>query len=96
VSGRRWVFFAGTLISPNNAGTIGLTSVIRFINDILLQRGPSIIIGLFVLRRPVVVVPNGRVFGLCRPASRWAVIVIPVVVRNPPEGHAGAGAQSAA
>ena len=55
-----------------------LTSVIRFINDILLS-APSIIIGLFVYS--AVVVPMGGFSGLAG-ALALAVIVIPVVVRT--------------
>jgi phosphate transport system permease protein len=55
-----------------------LTSVIRFINDILLS-APSIIIGLFIYG--AVVVPMGRFSGLAG-ALALAVIVIPVVVRT--------------
>ena len=54
-----------------------LTSVIRFINDILLS-APSIIIGLFVYT--AVVVPMGGFSGLAG-ALALAVIVIPIVVR---------------
>lgn len=55
-----------------------LTSVIRFINDILLS-APSIIIGLFVYG--AVVVPMGKFSGYAG-ALALAVIVIPVVVRT--------------
>ena len=55
-----------------------LTSVVRFINDILLS-APSIIIGLFIYG--VVVVPMGR-FSALAGALALAVIVIPVVVRT--------------
>ena len=55
-----------------------LTSVIRFINDILLS-APSIIIGLFVYG--AVVRPMGGFSGLAG-ALALAVIVIPVVVRT--------------
>ena len=55
-----------------------LTSVIRFINDILLS-APSIIIGLFVYS--AIVVPMGGFSGLAG-AMALAVIVIPVVVRT--------------
>lgn len=54
------------------------TSLIRFINDILLS-APSIIIGLFVYT--AVVVPMGGFSGLAG-ALALAVIVIPVVVRT--------------
>ena len=55
-----------------------LTSVIRFINDILLS-APSIIIGLFVYT--AIVVPMGGFSGIAG-ALALAVIVIPVVVRT--------------
>lgn len=55
-----------------------LTSVIRFINDILLS-APSIIIGLFIYG--AVVVPMGS-FSALAGALALAVIVIPVVLRT--------------
>ena len=55
-----------------------LTSVVRFINDILLS-APSIVIGLFVYE--VMVVPMGH-FSAWAGAVALAVIVIPVVVRT--------------
>ena len=55
-----------------------LTTVIRFINDILLS-APSIIIGLFVY--VAVVLPMGGFSGLAGSLA-LAVIVIPVVVRT--------------
>ena len=55
-----------------------VTSVIRFINDILLS-APSIIIGLFVYG--AVVVPMGGFSGFAG-ALALAVIVLPVVVRT--------------
>jgi phosphate transport system permease protein len=55
-----------------------LTSVVRFINDILLS-APSIVIGLFVYE--VVVYPMGHFSGWAG-AVALAVIVIPVVVRT--------------
>jgi phosphate transport system permease protein len=55
-----------------------LTTVIRFINDILLS-APSIIIGLFVY--VVIVLPMGGFSGFAG-AIALAVIVIPVVVRT--------------
>ncbi len=55
-----------------------LTSVVRFINDVLLS-APSIIIGLFIYG--AVVVPMGR-FSAIAGALALAVIVIPVVVRT--------------
>lgn len=55
-----------------------LTSIIRFINDILLS-APSIIIGLFLFQ--VIVVPLGHFSALAGILS-LAVIVIPIVVRT--------------
>src|ERR1700704_3254093 len=55
-----------------------LTSVIRFINDILLS-APSIIIGLFIYG--AIVVPMGG-FSAFAGCLALAVIVIPVVVRT--------------
>ncbi len=55
-----------------------LTSLIRFINDILLS-APSIIIGLFVYG--AIVVPMGGFSGLAG-AIALAVIALPVVVRT--------------
>ena len=55
-----------------------LTSVVRFINDILLS-APSIVIGLFIYE--VMVAPMGHFSGLAG-AIALAVIVIPVVVRT--------------
>jgi phosphate transport system permease protein len=55
-----------------------LTSVIRFVNDILLS-APSIVIGLFVYE--VMVAPMGH-FSALAGAVALAVIVVPVVVRT--------------
>ena len=55
-----------------------LTSVVRFINDILLS-APSIVIGLFVYE--VMVVTMGHFSGIAG-AVALAIIVIPVVVRT--------------
>ena len=55
-----------------------LTSVVRFINDILLS-APSIVIGLFIYE--VMVAPMGHFSGLAGGVA-LAVIVIPVVVRT--------------
>ena len=55
-----------------------LTSVVRFINDILLS-APSIIIGLFIYE--VMVAPMGHFSGLAGSVA-LAVLVIPVVVRT--------------
>ncbi len=56
----------------------GLTSVVRFINDILLS-APSIVIGLFIYE--VMVAPMGHFSGLAGGVA-LAVLVIPVVVRT--------------
>ena len=55
-----------------------LTSVVRFINDILLS-APSIVIGLFIYE--IMVAPMGHFSGWAG-AVALAVIVIPVVVRT--------------
>jgi len=55
-----------------------ISSVIRFVNDILLS-APSIVIGLFVYE--VMVAPMGHFSGYAG-AVALAVIVIPVVVRT--------------
>src|SRR6202140_3269692 len=55
-----------------------LTSVVRFINDILLS-APSIVIGLFVYE--IVVAPMGHFSGIAG-AVALAILVIPVVVRT--------------
>jgi phosphate transport system permease protein len=55
-----------------------LTSVVRFINDILLS-APSIVVGLFIYE--VMVVPLGH-FSAMAGAVALAVIVLPVVVRT--------------
>ena len=55
-----------------------LTTVVRFINDILLS-APSIIVGLFIYE--VLVVPTGHFSGFAG-AVALAVIVVPVVVRT--------------
>jgi phosphate transport system permease protein len=55
-----------------------LTSVVRFINDILLS-APSIVIGLFIYE--IMVSPMGHFSGIAG-AVALAVIVIPVVVRT--------------
>ena len=55
-----------------------LTSVVRFINDILLS-APSIVVGLFMYE--IMVAPMGHFSGLAG-AVALAVIVIPVVVRT--------------
>ena len=55
-----------------------LTTVVRFINDILLS-APSIVVGLFTYE--VMVAPMGH-FSAWAGAVALAVIVIPVVVRT--------------
>jgi phosphate transport system permease protein len=55
-----------------------ITSIIRFINDILLS-APSIVIGLFIYE--VMVAPMGH-FSALAGAVALAVIVVPVVVRT--------------
>ena len=55
-----------------------LTTVVRFINDILLS-APSIVIGLFIYE--IMVAPMGHFSGWAG-AVALAVIVIPVVVRT--------------
>jgi phosphate transport system permease protein len=55
-----------------------LTSIVRFINDILLS-APSIVIGLFIYE--IIVAPMGHFSGLAG-AIALAVIVVPVVVRT--------------
>ncbi|MGN6285168.1 MAG: phosphate ABC transporter permease PstA [Afipia sp.] len=69
--------FAGTYLAEYGRHD-KLTSVVRFINDILLS-APSIIIGLFIYG--AVVVPMGG-FSALAGALALAVIVIPVVVRT--------------
>src|SRR5499433_1322764 len=55
-----------------------LTSIVRFINDILLS-APSIVVGLFIYE--IMVAPMGHFSGWAG-AVALAVIVIPVVVRT--------------
>ncbi len=55
-----------------------LSSVVRFINDILLS-APSIVVGLFIYE--IMVAPMGHFSGLAGGVA-LAVIVIPVVVRT--------------
>jgi phosphate transport system permease protein len=55
-----------------------LTTVVRFINDILLS-APSIVVGLFVYE--IMVAPMGHFSGLAGGVA-LAVLVIPVVVRT--------------
>ena len=69
--------FAGTYLAEYGRND-RLTSVIRFINDILLS-APSIIIGLFIYG--AIVVPMGG-FSALAGSLALAVIVIPVVLRT--------------
>src|SRR3954454_22514804 len=55
-----------------------LSSVVRFINDILLS-APSIVIGLFIYE--IMVAPMGHFSGFAG-AVALAVLVIPVVIRT--------------
>src|SRR5260221_718882 len=55
-----------------------LTTVVRFINDILLS-APSIVVGLFIYE--VMVAPMGHFSGIAGSIA-LAVLVIPVVVRT--------------
>jgi phosphate transport system permease protein len=55
-----------------------LTTVVRFINDILLS-APSIVVGLFIYE--VMVAPMGHFSGLAGGVA-LAILVIPVVVRT--------------
>jgi phosphate transport system permease protein len=55
-----------------------LTSVVRFINDILLS-APSVVVGLFIYE--IMVAPMGHFSGFAGSVA-LAVLVIPVVVRS--------------
>jgi len=68
---------AGTYMAEYGRHDV-LTSVVRFINDILLS-APSIVVGLFIYE--VMVAPMGHFSGLAGGVS-LAVLVIPVVVRT--------------
>jgi phosphate transport system permease protein len=68
---------AGTYMAEYGRHT-RLTSVVRFINDILLS-APSIVVGLFIYE--VMVAPMGHFSGYAGSVA-LAVIVIPVVVRT--------------
>lgn len=68
---------AGTYMAEHGRYT-KLTSLVRFINDILLS-APSIVIGLFVYE--IMVYPMGH-FSAWAGATALALIVIPVVVRT--------------
>jgi len=69
--------FAGTYMAEYGRYD-RLTSVVRFINDILLS-APSIVVGLFIYE--VMVRPMGHFSGLSGGVA-LAVIVLPVVVRT--------------
>jgi phosphate transport system permease protein len=68
---------AGTYMAEYGRHT-KLTSIVRFINDILLS-APSIVVGLFVYE--VMVAPLGH-FSAIAGAVALAIIVVPVVVRT--------------
>ncbi len=68
---------AGTYMAEYGRHDV-LTTVVRFINDILLS-APSIVVGLFVYE--VMVAPMGHFSGLAGGVA-LAVLVIPVVVRT--------------
>jgi len=68
---------AGTYLAEYGKSSL-LSTVVRFINDILLS-APSIVIGLFIYE--LVVRPMGHNSGLAG-AVALALIVIPVVVRT--------------
>ena len=67
---------AGTYMAEYGKSTT-LTTVVRFINDILLS-APSIVIGLFVYE----IMVDGRHYSGWAGAVALALIVIPVVVRT--------------
>ncbi len=69
--------FAGTYMAEYGRNT-RLTTVVRFINDVLLS-APSIVIGLFVYE--ITVVPMGH-FSAIAGAISLALLVVPVVVRT--------------
>jgi phosphate transport system permease protein len=68
---------AGTYMAEYGRGTV-LTTVVRFVNDILLS-APSIVVGLFVYE--VLVVRMGHFSGWAGGAA-LAMLVVPVVVRT--------------
>jgi phosphate transport system permease protein len=68
---------AGTYLAEYGRNT-RLSTVIRFVNDVLLS-APSIIIGLFVYE--LVVVPMGN-FSAISGAISLAIIAMPVIVRT--------------
>ncbi|WP_298355124.1 phosphate ABC transporter permease PstA [Rhodoblastus sp.] len=69
--------FAGTYMAEYGRDT-HLTTVVRFINDVLLS-APSIVIGLFVYE--IAVVPMGH-FSAIAGSIALALLVVPVVVRT--------------
>ena len=69
--------FAGTYMAEYGRDT-HLTTVVRFINDVLLS-APSIVIGLFVYE--IAVVPMGH-FSAIAGSVALALLVVPVVVRT--------------
>jgi len=68
---------AGTYMAEYGRGSV-LTTVVRFVNDILLS-APSIVVGLFVYE--VLVVRMGHFSGWAGGAA-LAMLVVPVVVRT--------------
>src|SRR5437016_7341987 len=68
---------AGTYMAEYGRHDV-LTSVVRFVNDILLS-APSIVVGLFIYE--VMVAPMGHFSGVAGGVA-LAVLVIPVVVRT--------------
>ena len=68
---------AGTYMAEYGRHDV-LTTVVRFINDILLS-APSIVVGLFIYE--IMVAPMGHFSGLAGGVA-LAVLVIPVVVRT--------------
>jgi phosphate transport system permease protein len=69
--------FAGTYMAEYGRNA-KLTTVVRFVNDVLLS-APSIVIGLFVYE--ITVVPMGH-FSAFAGAIALALLVVPVVVRT--------------
>ena len=69
--------FAGTYMAEYGRDS-KLSTVVRFINDVLLS-APSIVIGLFVYE--IAVVPMGH-FSALAGAIALALLVVPVVVRT--------------
>lgn len=68
---------AGTYMAEYGRGT-KLTSIVRFINDILLS-APSIVVGLFVYE--IMVAPMGH-FSAWAGCVALAILMMPVVVRT--------------